>query len=1632
MISAWLIVPISSLAQTSSEDLIVYLEWVNDPTSTIVINWIEDDTSGVAEVLYRIRGSSADWTSTVGSVSTIPDTYLKKNMVQLTGLSPNSNYEFKIDSFTEIHNFRTLPADLTNSVRFLVTGDVYGDGSDPVLDTNLFTQISEHASAQNPYFVVLSGDIIHLDLANEYNQNTLNRYFKFLKEWTEYMITPQGNRIPMVVGLGNHELPQRFGGSPPDAKYFNALFSFPGLQGYNTLDFGDYLSLILLNTDHTARIEGAQTSWLDQQLNQKSNVKHVFPIYHVSAYPSSVDPLPGRGLEVLNYWTPIFEKYNVKFAFEHDRHGYKRTVPLKAGELNSCGVRYFGEGGFAIPGAGGDGNKWYVQNFFDVSHFLRVDISPSKRSVSAFSIYGVEIDGFSQTTIFEPPLVLAASSIQSNSFTANWDGVCEADKYYLDVSEDANFSTYVSGYESKNIGNLTSNNVTGLNPMSVYYYRVRAQKSNGEITGFSNSRKVTTSSLPPSAKPATSITSTGFNANWDPVVGANQYILEVSTSLNFSSHIAGYESRNVGNVTTFNVSNLLSSMPYYYRVSARNSELDLTSGASTIIGLITKPEIPQSISVSEVKSTSVQLTWTSVPRVNQYILDVATDDDFNNIVNSYENYVVANSTSVVITNLQPNSIYYYRVRASNSTYNVISEFSNTTSFQTSSLPPEVLIPTVISSQNFIALWNPVPGIDKYYIDVALDDNFTNIIPEYDNYDNGSETILDISNLNSATLYYYRVRAFNTESGLVSESSPSIQVFTLPEIPTIQPAEEIQPRSFIAKWNEVPRVDVYILDVSTDSMFTEIQLQFEVEGASFLKINELNPNTRYHYRVRAKNTEHSSIGLFSEVESLITTLDAPSDFMISNLETSSFYVSWDAIENVEFYTIDISLNSEFTEIIPEFNNYQTTDNYLQVDNLQSVQKYFIRVRANGSDNQAVSDYSQTVQVITVPEVPILQPPKNIRAVGFTATWLPVERVTHYVIDIANDENFTSIYENFENYNVGDVDEFQIEDVLPDTRLYFRIRAVNSILNVTSDNSVIQDVNTIAIDPEVSTFVADQTTILADGTQESILTATIRANDGAPLDGVTVDITAASGTSEIETVQAISDLNGVSIFKVRNNRAEYVEYNARAINVDLDQEIEIRFVPVSPTVQSGTNIVASSFQANWESVNGAVSYRLDVSEDENFATFLNGYEDLNVDDALLYTINGLYPGNVYYYRVRAIAPTGTSENSQVVMVITPEADPNLSDVDIQEPLILADNMSTGLIELTIRGENGEFMEGVPVRLETTDTNVVISSDVELTDQDGRVSFVVKSYYAGKVEFVVFAGRVSLATKAIVDFVPVPPVAVFPELLGAIEFVAKWEFVNGATHYLLDVSHDENFEQLLDGYENLNVGDESEYKIVGLNSGSTYYYRVRAATETTIGEPSNTIEVTTYRIDVENSSVEPSMKKILANGDQHSEVTIVLISDSGNPLSNVLVTLVPANPDHIVTIISDITDDQGTATFEIRSSTAGEGTFQVFAGGLELDTKVNIIFLFADGEIKLGNNYPNPFSNATKIPVTIPERMNVELFVYNTNGLIVDKLEDREFVAGYYEIEFSPRGLSSGVYFVRMIADGKVLIEKMMLIK
>ena len=92
----------------------------------------------------------------------------------------------------------------------------------------------------------------------------------------------------------------------------------------------------------------------------------------------------------------------------------------------------------------------------------------------------------------------------------------------------------------------------------------------------------------PTANAATSITTSGFQANWSSVSGATGYRLDVSTSSAFSSFVSGYNNLDVGNSTSRSVSGLSSGTTYYYRVRAYNASG--TGGNSNIISATTSED----------------------------------------------------------------------------------------------------------------------------------------------------------------------------------------------------------------------------------------------------------------------------------------------------------------------------------------------------------------------------------------------------------------------------------------------------------------------------------------------------------------------------------------------------------------------------------------------------------------------------------------------------------------------------------------------------------------------------------------------------------------------------------------------------------------------------------------------------------------------------------------------------------------------------------------------------------------------------------------------------------------------------------------------------------------------------------
>ena len=83
-------------------------------------------------------------------------------------------------------------------------------------------------------------------------------------------------------------------------------------------------------------------------------------------------------------------------------------------------------------------------------------------------------------------------------------------------------------------------------------------------------------------------------------------------------------------------------------------------------------------------------------------------------------------------------------------------------------------------------------------------------------------------------------------------------------------------------------------------------------------------------------------------------------------------------------------------------------------------------------------------------------------------------------------------------------------------------------------------------------------------------------------------------------------------------------------------------------------------------------------------------------------------------------------------------------------------------------------------------------------------------------------------------------------------------------------------------------------------------------------------------------------------------------------------------------------------------------------------------------LSQNYPNPFNPTTAISYELSAISHVSLKVYDVLGREVATLVNEVEQPGRYSITFGARGLSSGVYFYRLVVGNSVITRRMVLIK
>lgn len=403
----------------------IFLTYNGDPSTSIVIDWhiplTQYETEGPAELLYRQQQGSEEHSFIARQAESLEFLAADRRImrVELTGLQPDSTYEFRLQPEGRLYYFKTL-ADFRNSdfhegrrsLRFAVGGDTRHRQS-------WMERTNRQIMAYEPDFIVWGGDLAYADG----NPDNIKSWYEFF-DACRTLIAEDGRVTPVVVGIGNHEMYIDKGGHfhfmfadfedteqwrAENAPYFFSLFAFPGQPGYDVIDFGDYLSLLILDSDHANPMDGQQLAWLEDALQQRSSPgmtesstpasRHIIPVYHVPGYPSVRDFDLSVSVKVRELWSPLFERHGIRIAFEHHDHAYKRTVPILQNEEVAAeeGIVYVGDGAWGVrtrePHNAAE--TWYLAKAESARHGIIVELTGNRIDVTVVSENGQVIDEFS-------------------------------------------------------------------------------------------------------------------------------------------------------------------------------------------------------------------------------------------------------------------------------------------------------------------------------------------------------------------------------------------------------------------------------------------------------------------------------------------------------------------------------------------------------------------------------------------------------------------------------------------------------------------------------------------------------------------------------------------------------------------------------------------------------------------------------------------------------------------------------------------------------------------------------------------------------------------------------------------------------------------------------------------------------------------------------------------------------------------------------------------------------------------------------------------------------------------------------------------------------------------------------------
>ena len=300
----------------------------------------------------------------------------------------------------------------------------------------------------------------------------------------------------------------------------------------------------------------------------------------------------------------------------------------------------------------------------------------------------------------------------------------------------------------------TAATTTGLTPNTIYDFYIYAYNVTGScpinynVTSPLSGSKQTCVTAP-TANSVSSITSSGFTANWSSVANATGYSVSVYSDSNLTNYVNGYPAI-VSTVTSLAITGL-SYGDYYYTISAIGAE-DCSSPVSNTIGPInlicaTPTSVASTTTVTGTTSVSIlaEFTAASIAPTGYLVVRTTSNTQPSPVTGTtytvgssaigYIDYVNTTAGSWTSTGLTANAVYYYWIFSygnGNCTNGPVYS-STATTFNERANQVNTWTGTVSSSWNTSGNWSTgaVPtSTDNIVIDsnssngTILDTNFT--------------------------------------------------------------------------------------------------------------------------------------------------------------------------------------------------------------------------------------------------------------------------------------------------------------------------------------------------------------------------------------------------------------------------------------------------------------------------------------------------------------------------------------------------------------------------------------------------------------------------------------------------------------------------------------------------------------------------------------------------------------------------------------------------------------------------------------------------------------------------------------------------------------------------------------------